>query len=95
MHGSESLLSYSRLYVGGVGGLGSTLTHNGVELSSSNGYSNGGRSLEDPPGFVGAMQQLVVNGRRLFRLANSGQLSNHALNAVSRTRTPMGTWGKV
>ena len=34
------------------------------------------------PGFVGSMQQFILNGEEYFELANSGQLNNHKLNAI-------------
>lgn len=94
LHSSASLLSYSRLYVGGVGGLASSAGGgSGGGAASSDGGGGGGYAMNgmmmDSPGFVGSMQQLVVNGRKLFRLAASGQLSNHALNAVRREVVPV------
>ncbi len=81
------MLSYSQLFVGGIGGLGSNSNgmngvgdHSYSHHSYSNGFEDDG--FADPPGFRGAMQQLSMNGRHLFRLAASGQLTNHALNAV-------------
>ncbi|TRY78356.1 hypothetical protein TCAL_01738 [Tigriopus californicus] len=34
------------------------------------------------PGFVGSMQQLIINGQAFLELAGSGQLSNHKMNAI-------------
>lgn len=38
--------------------------------------------LDAASGFSGSMQQLIVNGRRFFELASSGQLTNHVVNAI-------------
>ena len=36
----------------------------------------------------GSLQQLIVNGRELLELASSGQLLNHAMNAVLVSSNP-------
>jgi hypothetical protein len=63
-HGSDFLLSYSKMYIGGIdpGEL--------IKLTTS------------APGFIGSMQQFILNGEEYFELASSGQLTNHKLNAV-------------
>ncbi len=75
--GYESLLSYSRLFIGGYSTGGELLHEDSMVTMSSS-----GSDLTPPPGFTGSMQQLSLNGLRFFELASSGQLSNHALNAI-------------
>jgi len=88
VHGSQTLLSYSRIYVGGTSS-GSALLP--PATSSVGGGSliggNGGSSFSSPsaaPGFIGSMQHLTLNGQELFRLVANRQLSSssYALNAI-------------